>query len=233
MNGRRAMAESLVRQLIAGVGAHGARVDIALCPPFPLLQTVVQAGKDTPFYIGAQDCSAKKDGAFTGDVSAAMLKDMGCAYVILGHSERREYQGETDRQIAEKMAAAHAAGLKVILCVGEKDASTSEDMKMAIVKAQLQNSMAATATAENTVIAYEPVWAIGSGLTPTAKQIEQSHAFIAADLPPRLKNARVLYGGSVNDKNAAEILAINGVDGALVGGASLKADSFLKIIAAA
>lgn len=227
------MAESLVAQLFAGLGGASVKVDIALCPPFPLLQTVVQAEKDTPFNIGAQDCSAKKDGAYTGDVSAAMLKDMGCTYVILGHSERREYHAETDRQIAAKMMAAHAAGLIVILCVGEKDASTSEDMKMAIVRAQLQNSMAATATAENTVIAYEPVWAIGSGLTPTPKQIEHSHAFIAAELPPRLKGARVLYGGSVNDKNAAEILAIKGVDGALVGGASLKVDSFLKIIASA
>jgi triosephosphate isomerase len=184
--------------------------------------------------LGAQDCALRQDGAFTGDVSATMLRDVGCSYVILGHSERREYHHEQDHEIATKIALAHMAGLKVILCVGEKDRKMSREERVTVLKIQLRNSLPPSANAENTVIAYEPVWAIGSGLTPTHEHIADTHTAIRTLLPDALRfGARVLYGGSVNAKNAAEILSLKEVDGALVGGASLKLEDFTMIVQAA
>jgi triosephosphate isomerase len=230
MNGRKAAATALIAAL--GEGAFAA--DVAVCPPFPLLGPVADALAHGSIYLGAQDCSAQGDGAYTGDVCAALLKDMGCRYVILGHSERREIHKESDMLIAAKMAAAHRAGLHVILCVGEKDAEAAQDMKEMTVRIQLRNSMAPGATSANTTIAYEPVWAIGSGLTPTNAQIAAMHAHIRRSLPEGMQaGVRVLYGGSVKADNAAAILKLDGVDGALVGGASLMVADFLKIIAAA
>lgn len=232
MNGRVGAAKTLVAALKKGLAGHkGAAV--LLCPPSPLLSQVAEQIKGSVMELGAQDCSQRNDGAYTGDVSAPMLRDIGCSTVILGHSERRAYHREDDSLIACKMRAAHRAGLKVILCVGEKDAGLDSAQREAIIKIQLSNGLAASANATNTVIAYEPVWAIGSGLVPTAEQIIAVHAYIATCLPPSMKGARVLYGGSVNAKNAASILKLSGVDGALVGGASLKADDFLTIIAVA
>lgn len=231
MNGRGAAAAALATQIVAGVKKLKDGPEVALCPPFPLLSTVGAALAGSDVTLGAQDCSPHKDGAYTGDTSADMLKDAGCHYVILGHSERREYHKESDDVIARKVAAAHGAGLHVILCVGEKNPSTPDDVKEAILRAQITNGLPECAHAGNTVIAYEPVWAIGSGLTPTNKDIAAAHAMIARLLPERARGLRILYGGSVNDKNAAEILAQPGVDGALVGGASLKAEGFLRIAA--
>ena len=234
MNGRRETARALIKSIRAYAAEKQPKAEIVLCPPFPLLG---MAGcflkKGTGVQLGAQDCSEKPDGAVTGDVSAAMLKDQGCAYVILGHSERRAGHGESDHLVAAKMAAAHKAGLKVILCAGEKDAKMPEEMRIAAVRIQMHNSLAHCANAENTVIAYEPVWAIGSGLTPTADQITAMHKMIAGALPAVMKDARILYGGSVTPENAPSILKLPGVDGALVGGASLKEKSFIAIIEAA
>jgi triosephosphate isomerase len=229
MNGRQASA----RALLAALGEGPFKADVAVCPPFPLLGLAADAVTGTGIALGAQDCSAQGDGAFTGDVSAPMLKDMGCHYVILGHSERREIHKESDMLIAAKMAAAHKAGLHVILCVGEKDAAAPQDMKELTVRIQLRNSLAPGASSANTTIAYEPVWAIGSGLTPTNDQITAMHKHIRASLPEAMKGARILYGGSVKGDNAGTILTLDGVDGALVGGASLKAEEFLRIIAGA
>lgn len=233
MNGQRAMADSLVRGIRSALAAKPYEVDVAICPPFHLLADVGAAISGTAMKLGAQDCSALADGAYTGDISATQLRDMACDYVILGHSERREVHAETSEQVAAKMAAAHKAGLTVIVCVGEKDAKMNAITRTAIVKEQIAKSLSDSADAKNTVIAYEPVWAIGTGLTPTNDDITTMHRMIAGVLPDKVKGARILYGGSVKADNAETILKLPEVDGALVGGASLKKDDFLKIIAAA
>lgn len=233
MNGQRAMADNLVRAIRSALAAKTYEVDVALCPPFHLLADVGSAISGTAMKLGAQDCSALADGAYTGDISATQLRDMACDYVILGHSERREVHNETSEQVAAKMAAAHKAGLTVIVCVGEKDAKMNAITRTAIVREQIAKSLSDSADAKNTVIAYEPVWAIGTGLTPTNDDIITMHRMIANVLPDKVKGARILYGGSVKADNAETILKLPEVDGALVGGASLKKDDFLKIIAAA
>lgn len=231
MNGTLADAKALAGAL----GTPTAHVDVCICPPYLHLGAVL-ASKSSEIGLGAQDCSLKDSGAFTGDVSAAMLKDAGCAYVILGHSERRQYHGESDSLIAEKAKKAHEHGLVSIICVGETEGERSSGIQNAVVVSQLSAAIPSTANAQNLVIAYEPVWAIGTGKTATLDDIKDMHAVIRRFLKEKLDNSdsiRILYGGSVKAENAKEILAIDNVDGALVGGASLKADQFLAIVNAA
>jgi triosephosphate isomerase len=209
-------------------------VDILICPPATLLSRMAAA--PGPLAFGAQDCHANPKGAHTGDISAAMLAHAGATHVILGHSERRTDHGETDAQVAAKALAARAAGLTAVICVGETEAQRRSGETLAIVGTQLAGSVPDGATAANTVIAYEPVWAIGTGLVPTTDQIAEVHTFIRNALTNRFGSEgagmRILYGGSVKPSNAAEIFAVPDVDGALVGGASLKAADFGPIIAA-
>ncbi len=216
--------------------AHPApRSEVLICPPATLIaQMAWKAGKGT-VAVGGQDCHPKASGAHTGDISAGMLADAGARFVILGHSERRADHGESDALVRAKAEAAHAAGLIAVICVGETEAQRDAGETLAVIGAQLLGSTPANATAANTVIAYEPVWAIGTGRTPTLEQIAEVHDFLRAELGKRLTDAdgvRLLYGGSVKPSNAAEIFATSNVDGALVGGASLKAADFGAIIAA-
>ncbi|HEY5239734.1 MAG TPA: triose-phosphate isomerase [Rhizomicrobium sp.] len=235
MNG---LASSLaeLEALKRGLAAAPARGEVLICPPFTLLADAVRAAGGA-FAIGGQDCRAQAHGAFTGDISAEMLKDAGAAAVIVGHSERRQYHGESSAQISAKAEAAWRAGLMAIICIGEKEAERNAGREFDVCSDQLQGSVPPGATAENTAIAYEPIWAIGTGKTATAQDIAAMHAFIRAGLTEELggegERIRILYGGSVKPDNAREILATAEVGGALVGGASLQAADFLKIIAAA
>ena len=209
--------------------------DVLVCPPATLIAQA--AGRvQGAFALGGQDCHAEPKGAFTGDLSAEMLKDAGASFVILGHSERRQYHGETDAQVAAKARAAWRAGLKAIICIGESEAQRNAGEAPHICQGQLNQSVPPEATPATCVIAYEPVWAIGTGRTPTSADIAAMHAHIRACLVSKLgaegEGMLILYGGSVNPGNAAEILGLPEVGGALVGGASLKAADFLKIIAA-
>ncbi|SDE24699.1 triosephosphate isomerase (TIM) [Paracoccus isoporae] len=205
--------------------------DVLICPPATLITpAVAHAGE---IAIGGQDCHAKESGAHTGDISAAMLRDAGATHVILGHSERRADHGETDAQVAAKAVAAHEAGLTTVICVGETEAQRDAGETLDVIAAQLAGSVPDCATAANTVVAYEPVWAIGTGRTPTGEQIAEVHALMRETLSARFGDGgdvSLLYGGSVKPGNAAEIFAIDHVNGALVGGASLKASDFGPII---
>lgn len=235
MNGL-AVALDEARALAGLVGETPVACRVALCPPATLIERmggVVSNGVE----LGGQDCSPKASGAFTGDVSAAMLKDAGANLVILGHSERRAGHGETDAIVAAKVEAALAEGLEPIICVGEtldqRDAGEAE----AVVSAQIAGSLPDALRGKAFAVAYEPVWAIGTGRTPTLEQIEAVHRAVRAAMVERLgeagKAAPILYGGSVNPGNAAEILKVAEVGGALVGGASLKAADFIQIVRAA
>ncbi len=207
--------------------------EVLLCPPATLVGRMSAALQRTPVVVGGQDCHAEDSGAHTGDVSAAMLADAGASHVIVGHSERRTDHGETDAQVAAKAAAAHRAGLVAIICLGETEAERDAGETLDVVACQLAGALPAGATAENTVIAYEPVWAIGTGRTPTEAEIADVHAALRAGLPEHMAaGTRLLYGGSVKPANAAAIFALPEVDGALVGGASLKAADFSAIVAA-
>lgn len=232
MNGTKA-ALAEVQALIAAHPAPGC--EMLLCPPATLISAMA-AVKSPALHVGAQDCHAKASGAHTGDLSAPMLADAGASHVILGHSERRADHGETDAQVLAKAEAAMAAGLVAIVCVGETEAQRDAGETLAVIGAQLVGSVPATATAAQLVIAYEPVWAIGTGRTPTIAQIAEVHAFLRAHLAAHIgteaAKTRLLYGGSVKPSNAAEIFAVPHVDGALVGGASLKAADFGPIVAA-
>lgn len=233
MNGLKADGLALASDLAGRLkGAGTVAFDMLVCPPFPLLFPVAEAIKDSPLALGAQDCSFKTSGAHTGDVSPVMLTDAGCRYVILGHSERRADHGEGDALIAAKAEAAHKEGLVAIICVGETEQQRDAGQADAVVSAQLKGSIPAGATAANTVIAYEPVWAIGTGKTATPDDVKAMHAHIRAELSGKVEQpdaVRILYGGSVKPSNAAELMAVENVDGALVGGASLKADDFWAI----
>jgi triosephosphate isomerase (TIM) len=225
MNGARADGLTLARGVAERArGAH--RCDLLVCPPFTLLAAVGEALAGSGVALGGQDCHAAASGAFTGCISADMLKDVGCTHVIAGHSERRHTCGETDADVRGKTEAAWRAGLVAVVCVGETRAEREAGRAREIVSAQIAGSIPDGAEAAKLIVAYEPVWAIGTGLTPTAADIADIHAELRALLP---SGARILYGGSVNPKNAAEILALDDVDGALVGGASLKADDFWAI----
>ena len=235
MNGSLTDAAALATDIAAGIKAQPALLntcDFTVCPPFLHLAAAKTTLNGASVAFGGQDCSPHDNGARTGDVSAAMLKDAGCTTVILGHSERRHGHGESDSLIAAKAAKAHAAGLIAIICVGEteiaRDCGQAED----IVGRQLNGSIPASATAENTVIAYEPVWAIGTGKTATPNDVKAMHEFIRAELAKKIVNSasvRILYGGSVKPDNAKELLAVPNVNGALIGGASLKAKDYLAI----
>ncbi|WP_209424823.1 triose-phosphate isomerase [Pararhodobacter sp. SW119] len=205
-------------------------VDVVLCPPATLIarMSVVLAGSG--MRIGGQDCHAATSGAHTGDISAAMLADAGASHVILGHSERRADHGETSAQVADKVRAAWDTGLTTIVCIGETEAERNAGATLEVVAGQLEHSLPRNATASNTVVAYEPVWAIGTGRTPSPDEIAEVHAFLRGQLPD--PGIRLLYGGSVKPANADSIFALPEVDGALVGGASLKAADFGGIIAA-
>lgn len=214
--------------------ASSASCAVLICPPAVLLHPMAaRAGSD--LMIGGQDCHHNAAGAHTGDVSARQLRDAGATHVILGHSERRADHGETDAQVAAKAAAAHDAGLVAIICLGETEDQRDAGHALEVIASQLAGSLPANATARNTVIAYEPVWAIGTGRVPDAAQIAEVHEKLRADLSRRLSDGAdvtLLYGGSVKAGNASEIFATPHVDGALVGGASLKASDFVPIIAA-
>jgi triosephosphate isomerase len=212
------------------------RVELLVCPPAPLLYLSAAACLGTRIGTGAQDCHAKASGAHTGDLSAEMIADTGATYVIVGHSERRTDHGESDAAVRAKAEAAWRAGLTAIVCIGETEAQRRAGQTLEVVGTQLDGSVPAGATATNLVIAYEPVWAIGSGLTPTAADVAEVHAFIRDRLGKLMGAAsaatRILYGGSVKPSNAAELMAVANVDGALVGGASLKATDFMGIAGA-
>lgn len=203
---------------------------VVLCPPATLIGAMSDALSGSKIMVGGQDCHAQVTGAHTGDISAEMLADSGARYVILGHSERRTDHGETSANVAAKALAAHAAGLVTIICIGETEAQRDAGETIAVVLEQLRASVPESASAADTVIAYEPVWAIGTGRTPTLEQIAEVHDALRAALPDAAIS--LLYGGSVKPGNAAEIFAIDNVDGALVGGASLKAADFGPIISA-
>jgi triosephosphate isomerase len=222
-------------QMTAGVGDLWRTVDLLICPPATLIYTFAAVAIGSRIRVGAQDCHAKISGAHTGDLSAEMLADAGATAVIVGHSERRADHGETDAVVRSKAEAAWRAGLTAIICIGETRAQRDAGQALSICGSQLAGSLPAGATASNTVIAYEPVWAIGTGLTPTVEDVEQVHKFIRYQLTDHVKDEgarmRILYGGSVKPSNAAELMAVANVNGALIGGASLKAADFLAIAA--
>ena len=225
MNGLRADGLALARAL-AERARQPHRCELLVCPPATLLIAVGEALAGSGIGLGGQDCHPEPKGAFTGDISAEMLKDAGCSHAIVGHSERRHACGETDADVRAKTLAAWRAGLVAIVCVGETRAEREAGRATAVVAGQLSGSLPDGANDDNLIVAYEPVWAIGTGLTPTLADIAEIHAVIRARIPA---DTRILYGGSVNPKNAGEILAHGEVDGALVGGASLKAEDFWAI----
>ena len=222
-----------VEALRAALAEAAPACRVALCPPATLVERMARAAGQG-IEVGGQDCRAETHGAFTGDVSAAMLKDAGATLVILGHSERRQGYGETDALVASKAEAAMAAGLSPIICVGETLEQREAGRAVEIVRSQIMGSLPQSLAGRDFAVAYEPVWAIGTGLTPTLEQIEEVHRAVRAAMIERLGLAvaatPILYGGSVKPDNAREILAVPEVGGALVGGASLKAADFLGII---
>lgn len=235
MNGLVADGVALAKGIAAKRGAVAALpCQLLVCPPFPLLAPVAAALAGADVALGAQDCHAKPAGAHTGDTAAALLKDVGCSFVILGHSERRADHGETDAQVRAKAEAAHQAGLVAIVCVGETLAQRDSGQAVAINRAQLRASLPDGATADNTVIAYEPVWAIGTGRVATPNQAQEIHAELRAELAlvlgaDQAAATRILYGGSMKPDNAVQLLALPDVDGGLIGGAALKVDDFWAI----
>ncbi|MFK7937962.1 MAG: triose-phosphate isomerase [Roseovarius sp.] len=232
MNGTRA---SLAEAVGIAQAHPDPAADLILCLPATLLSLAADQLAHTPVTLGAQDCHADAGGAHTGDLSATMLADAGAKAVILGHSERREDHNESSELVRAKARAAQMAGLTTVICLGESLAQREAANTLDIIAGQLSSSVPDTATGENTVIAYEPIWAIGSGLTATPAQIGEVHDFIRARLERRFGtgvglSTRILYGGSVKPANAAEIFAVSNVDGALVGGASLKEADFTPIV---
>jgi triosephosphate isomerase len=235
MNGLKAsMAE--LEAMIAGAEPVIAKADLLVCPPAMLIAAFADKARASKrLAIGAQDCHPKASGAHTGDISAEMLADAGATAIIVGHSERRADHGESDALVRQKAEAVWRAGLTAIVCIGETRAQRDAGQTLHICGGQLGGSLPEGATAASLVVAYEPVWAIGTGLTPTAEDVEQVHKFIRDTLTAHFKGEgakiRLLYGGSVKPSNAAELMAVPNVNGALVGGASLKAADFLAIAA--
>jgi len=236
MNGMRAsLAEiAAIRDAVRQGGAG--RAEVLICPPFTLIAAAADLCEGSAVAIGAQDCAVEASGAHTGDISAEMLADAGAAYVIVGHSERRADHGETDEVVCAKAQAVLRARLTPIICVGETKPQREAGEALAIVGGQLDGSVPHGLAGERLVIAYEPVWAIGSGLTPSAKDVEEVHGFIRRHLSgiaaTGAEKVRILYGGSVKPSNAAELMGVADVDGALVGGASLKPAEFMGTAAA-
>ena len=233
MNGT---AASLGEARRMAAAAKSAGADMMLCPPATLIARLADAVTGTGLLVGAQDCHAKAAGAHTGDVSVEMLRDAGALAVIVGHSERRADHGESDAAVRAKCEAVHRAGLIAIVCVGETQAQRQAGDTLKVVGGQLADSLPDGCRAATTVVAYEPVWAIGTGLTPTAQDVAEVHEAMRDALVTRFgaegRTMRLLYGGSVKPSNARELMGVANVDGALVGGASLKADDFLGILAA-
>lgn len=233
MNGVAASLDE-VKALIAAFPEPGC--EVLICPPATLIAPMNWLKGKHPLALGGQDCHTKTAGAHTGDISAVMLADAGASYVIVGHSERRADHGETSETVRAKALAAHSVGLVAVICLGESEAERDAGATLGVIGAQLAASVPDGATGATTVIAYEPIWAIGTGRTPTLEQIAEVHGFLRAELAARFGAEgdafRLLYGGSVKPSNAAEIFALPEVDGALVGGASLKAADFGAIIAA-
>jgi triosephosphate isomerase len=227
MHGSRESIGALLDAVTAGADAAG--VQCAVCPPYPYLAQVAERLRGTPIAWGAQNVAEHAQGAYTGEVSAAMLAEFGCRYVIVGHSERRQLYGETDAQVAAKFAAARTAGLTPILCVGETLAERDARRTTNVVARQL-----GAVAFGGGVVAYEPVWAIGTGRNATPEQAQEVHAFLRERLPEEMRRSTpILYGGSVKPQNAAAIFAMPDVDGGLIGGASLVAADFLAILRAA
>ncbi|MBK1629270.1 triose-phosphate isomerase [Thiohalocapsa halophila] len=234
MNGTKAEAAELLNGIKAGV-AGMQRVDVAVCPPFPYLYLAEQLLADSAIAWGSQDVSEHAGGAFTGQISAAMLKDFGCRYAIVGHSERRQFNGESDALVASKYAQAVASGVVPVLCVGEtleeRESGKTEEVVARHIDAVLSGSGVEAFGAG--IVAYEPVWAIGTGVTATPEQAQEVHAFVRERIAARDKNIaeglRLLYGGSMKPGNAAELIAQPDIDGGLIGGASLKATDFITI----
>jgi triosephosphate isomerase len=232
-------ATALVRELRGLVSMVRDRVEVAIAPPFTALHAVSKALEDSNITLAAQNCHAEASGAFTGEVSAPMLKEVGCSWVILGHSERRQLFGETDAGVNRKVAATLKAGLLPIVCVGETLAEREANKTLAVVEAQVKGCLAGFSAAEGAkfVVAYEPVWAIGTGKTATSRQAQEVHAHIRSLLTglwgaDTAGQVRIQYGGSVKADNAVELLGMPDIDGALVGGASLKAADFAAIVKA-
>ena len=234
MNGLRASAAEF-GQIAQGSAELWRNVDLLICPPAPLIFTFAAVALGSRLQVGGQDCHPKPSGAHTGDISAEMLADAGATHVIVGHSERRADHGETDALVRQKAEAAWRAGLVAIVCIGETQDQRDAGQTLDVCGGQLGGSLPEGATAANLVVAYEPVWAIGTGRTPTSADVEQVHRFIRDRLTERFSGEgarmRLLYGGSVKPSNAAELMAVANVNGALVGGASLKAADFLAIAA--
>jgi triosephosphate isomerase len=235
MNGLRASTAEF-EAMLAGAGALAGKADLLVCPPATLIPAFAEKAKGKGVAVGAQDCHQNASGAHTGDLSAEMLADAGATTIIVGHSERRADHGEGDALVRQKAQAAWRAGLAAIVCIGETRAQRDAGQTLDVCGTQLKGSLPDGASAANLVVAYEPVWAIGTGLTPTTADVEQVHRFIRGVLTDRFKaegaKIRILYGGSVKPSNAKELMAVANVNGALIGGASLKAADFLAIAAA-
>ena len=235
MNGGLAANEALVQAMLAGIGSP--KADVALCAPAPYLAQLQSLLKGSPIAWGSQDVSAHEQGAYTGEVSANMLRDFACRYAIVGHSERRQYHGESDAMVAEKAQRALAAGITPIVCVGETLAEREAGVTEEVVKRQLAAVIHLVGHCiTEIVVAYEPVWAIGTGKTATPEQAQAVHAVLRGQLKaatPHPERIQILYGGSMNAANAATLLGQPDIDGGLIGGASLKAPDFLQIVAAA
>jgi len=225
---------NLAKAVAAKVKANKFECDFLICPPFTLLGNIKKCLRGTKIALGAQDVHYAEKGAHTGDISPLMLKDLGCTYTLIGHSERRGDHFETNELVCKKAIAAHNAGLNTVICIGETEAERDAGKTIKVCQEEINGSVPDNATAKNTVIAYEPIWAIGTGKTPTPADVEEVHAAIRKALAKKLGKAvankmRILYGGSVKPSNAAELLSLPDVDGALIGGASLKADDFINI----
>ncbi|QBM27519.1 triose-phosphate isomerase [Hydrogenophaga pseudoflava] len=235
MNGSLAANEALVQAMLAGIGQPPA--EVALCAPAPYLAQLQALLQGSPIAWGSQDVSAHEQGAYTGEISVAMLKDFGCRYAIVGHSERRQYHGETDEIVAAKAQRALSSGITPIVCVGETLAEREANETESVVKRQLAAVIHTVGHCiTEIVVAYEPVWAIGTGKTATPEMAQAVHAVLRAQLAAATTNPKrvhILYGGSMNAANAASLLAQPDIDGGLIGGASLKAADFLQIVAAA
>lgn len=233
MNGTLSDGTALVQSLIDQLGHDRHDFDLLVCPPTTLSASMCHISRDSALHVGGQDCHPAEKGAHTGDVSAPMLADLGCSHVILGHSERRADHNESSTQVNDKAVAAWSAGLIAVICVGETDAERDAGNTLGVVGGQIADSVPDGATGDNTVIAYEPVWAIGTGRTATPEEAQEVHAFIRQAMGGRFGDhadaMRILYGGSMKPSNARELMALNDVDGGLIGGASLNADDFWAI----
>ncbi len=238
MHGTLKEARKLLFQLTEEFGTVPERVEIAVCPPFTALQIAKEVLEDSRIKLGAQNCYIGREGAFTGEISPAMLVDMGCQYVILGHSERRQYFGETDELVSRKLRSAMDHSLRPIVCIGETESQRKNGEMESVLLKQISGSLATAdaSDAANITIAYEPVWAIGTGKTATPEQAQQAHAFIREELRKKFgslaNDMRILYGGSIKRENAKALFQKPDIDGGLVGGATLDAQQFLAIIAA-